>query len=271
MPYTVQLARPPAGFFATTTLPGTQGWIEVCGFHTSDEGLAFTRMLEGCDVYLTGGPRIDRSQIDHFLAVIAPDSKATVYVNELALTAKTQVKAKKDGVQAGDPVMIDDIADIVEIDLGVDVPPDAGIAYMFSWGWRKALFFDFQPLGPTPVRRGYSLPTVLAGCRCRLVFSERFSLDDAQWERLIDQRWFPFVGLKHATVTEMILHCQQGWDLLRLQPRFVQECKELAPEFADSCKTSDYFQDACGCNSDRRPSLGGRRVVQRRQRSLSEV
>jgi hypothetical protein len=55
MPYTLQLARPAAGFFATAILPGAHGWIEVCGFHTSDEGLTFTRMLEGCNIYLIGG------------------------------------------------------------------------------------------------------------------------------------------------------------------------------------------------------------------------
>jgi hypothetical protein len=242
MPHAVRLAHPPAGFVASAFLPGGPGWIQVLGLHTSDEGLVFTRMLEGCDAYLAGRPKVERSQIDHLLAVIDPNCCATVYLNELVPTAKIQVKAKKDGMRAGEPVMIEDIADIVEIELGVEVPPDSGIVYMFSWGWRKALFFDFRPLGPNPTPRTYSLSAALAGCQCRLAFSERFSLDDAQWERLINQRWFPFVGLKLSTVNEMIAHCAEGWDLIRLQPRLVEECKELAPEFAESCGTSDLFR-----------------------------
>jgi hypothetical protein len=104
------------------------------------------------------------------------------------------------------------------------------------------LFLDFQPLRPAGGRRDYNLRAVLAGCRCRLLFSERFSLDDAQWERLIDQQWFPFVGLKHSTVTAMIQYCREGWDLLGLQPRLAQEVKEITVEFADSCRTSGVFR-----------------------------
>lgn len=184
-------------------------------------------------------PQHKRSQIDHFLAIIAPDGKATVYVNELTFTATTQVTR---GLQAGEALMLDDIADVTEIDLGVEIPPDSGIVFMFSWRWRKALFFDLRPLGPTSVLRDYSLAAMLAACHCRVVFPEKFSLTDAQWDRLIDQRWFPFAGLKNGTVNEIILHCQQGWDLARLQPRLVEECRQLAPEFAESCKTADIFK-----------------------------
>jgi hypothetical protein len=239
VPYTVQLERAPAGFCATAMLPGASGLIEICGFHTSDEGLAFTRMLEGCEVYLTGAPETNRSQIDHLLAVIAPDRKVMVYVNELRFIAKAQVKR---GAQAGEPVMLDDVADITAIDVDVEIPPDCGLVFLFSWRWRKALFFDLRPLGPRPVARDYNLPATLAACHCALVFPERFSINDAQWERMISQGWFPFAGLKNSTINEIILHCQQGWNLARLQPGIIEECKQLAPEFSVSCQAADIFK-----------------------------
>lgn len=40
-------------------------------------------------------------------------------------------------------VIMDDIVDITSAELGVEVPPDAGVVIVFSWGWRKGLFYDF--------------------------------------------------------------------------------------------------------------------------------
>src|SRR5712691_3214094 len=239
MPRTVQLEHPPAGFAATAMLPGASGLIEVLGFHTSDEGLDFTRRLEGCEKYITGAPEISPSQVDHLLVIIAPDGKATVYVNELTFTAKTQVKR---GLQPGEIVMLDDVADITEIDVGVDIPPNCGIVFLFSWHWRKGFFFDLRPLGPKPVLRDYNFAATFAGCHCALVFPEKSSLTDDQWKKMIADGWFPFAGLKNSTVADLVLHCQQGWDLTRLQPRIIEECKRLAPEFAGFCETSPLFR-----------------------------
>ena len=59
-------------------LPGATGLIEVFGFHTSDEGLEFTRRLEGLEKYIAGLPEINLSQVDHLLVVIAPDDVGSV-------------------------------------------------------------------------------------------------------------------------------------------------------------------------------------------------
>src|SRR5260370_11185652 len=103
MPRTILLERSPAGFAASAILPGATGLIEGVGLHTSDEGLEFTRRLEACEEYITGTPEISPSQIDHLLVVIPPDGRATVYVNELAFTAKTQVMR---AFQAGEQIML---------------------------------------------------------------------------------------------------------------------------------------------------------------------
>jgi hypothetical protein len=220
-------------------LPGATGLIEVFGFHTSDDGLDFTRRLEGCEEYITGTHDIRPSQIDHLLVVIAPDGKATVYVNELVFTAKTQVMR---GIQAGEGVMLDDIADITAIDVGVEIPPECGVIFLFSWRWRKGFFFDLRPLAPRPSPRDYSFATMFAACHCALMFPAMFSLTDDQWKKMIADGWFPFVGLRKSTVAEMVVHCQQGWDLARLEPRIVEECKQLAPRFAEFCEVSPVFK-----------------------------
>jgi hypothetical protein len=239
MPRTIQLERPPAGFAATAMLPGEEGLIEIFGFHTSDDGLDFTRRLEGCDEYITGIPEITPSQIDHLLVVIAPDGKATVYVNELVFRAKAQVTR---GIQSGEPVMLDDIADITEIDVGVEIPPECGFILLFSWRWRKGFFFDLRPLGPRPSPRDYSFAAIFAACHCALMFPAMFSLTDDQWKKMIADGWFPFVGLRKSTMADMVVHCQQGWDLARLEPQIVEECKQLAPRFAEFCEASPVFK-----------------------------
>jgi hypothetical protein len=130
VPHTVKFDQPIAGFVVNTMAPGESGLIQVLGFRTCDEGSIFTRILEGCQPFFAGGPQIEPSQIDHFLFIIERSGKATVYVNELQTKAKIQVKGKAEGIKAGDPVMVDDIADIVELDLGVVIPADAAFAYM---------------------------------------------------------------------------------------------------------------------------------------------
>ena len=50
-------------------------------------------------------------------------------------------------IQADELVREDDIVDVDALKCeGVDFPPDAGIVFMMSAGWRKGLFFDLIPL-----------------------------------------------------------------------------------------------------------------------------
>jgi hypothetical protein len=223
-------------------LPGENGLIEVLGFHTSDEGLDFTRRLEGCERYITGTPEIAPSQVDHLLVVIEPNGKATAYVNELVFTAKTQVMR---GLQPGELITLDDIADITEIDVGVEIPPECGIMFLFSWRWRRGFFFDLRPLGPKAAPRDYNFSVMFASCNCALMFPAVFSLTSDEWGKMIAAGFFPFAGLKKDTVAEIANHCRQGWDLGRLESRIVEECKQLAPKFAEFCDASPLFRPHC--------------------------
>ena len=99
------------------------------------------------------------SMIDHLLVVICQDLSATAYINELAVTAEVKITRS---VKAGSPVFVGDIADIASIDLGVEVPLDAGVIVIRSMGWKRSLFFDFGPLGPGYKPRDFSLEQALA-------------------------------------------------------------------------------------------------------------
>jgi hypothetical protein len=239
MPRTIKLDRLPAGFALTNMLPDDSGAVEACGFHTSDEGPHFTKLLEGCEDYLRESPAI-RSSIDHLLAIVTPEREATVYINELTLTAKAQAARS---IRAGEAVMLDDLADIISFDLGVVVPPSYGVFFMFSWRWRRGLFFDYTSFHKTHQPRQYDLGSMLAACHCRLIFAERFSLSDEEWSRMFSAGWFPFVGIKSALTTEVITHVKNCWDLSRLDPQLIAAAKAAAREIGDGSALSPIFRE----------------------------
>ena len=80
-----------------------------------------------------------------------------------------------------------DIADIVEVNLGVDIPTDHGMCLLFSVGWRRGVYFDFVPLAPERQPQDYSIGPVLGAAWSALMFQERFGLSEAQWQWLIEQ------------------------------------------------------------------------------------
>ena len=140
MPFEVKLEKPFAGFAVEAALPGQQMLIQIGGFHTSSEGEPFIRILEGLSAHVLPADSMLPSAVHHFLIVAAPDGKLTVYVNELEIRSRIQAQHSK---QAGEVVWSTDIADIVEVNIGVDIPTDQGMCLLFSVGWRKGLYFDF--------------------------------------------------------------------------------------------------------------------------------
>ncbi len=238
MPHTLQIEPPIAGFATASMLPGAKGWIQTLGFHTSDEGEEFTKILEALNPYLAGSAT-KPSQVDHALVVFDPSKSATVYVNELEFIGKIQAKGP---IQAGQLIWADDIVDLTEVNFGVNIPPECSFMFLFSSGWRKAFFFDFRQTGIDPSPREFDPYVAFAAYFCLLTFHERFSLTQDQWDKMIGAGCFPFVGLKNQTATELIRHCKEGWNLARLVPQMIEECKELAPKFASFCDRSAVFR-----------------------------
>lgn len=99
------------------------------------------------------------SMIDHLLIIINPDLSGIAYVNELSIQA--MIKINRD-VEKGSPIYKSDIKDIDSVNLGVDVPVDAGVIVMRSLGWKKSLFYDFGPLQIEGEKRSFRIEQVLA-------------------------------------------------------------------------------------------------------------
>jgi hypothetical protein len=75
------------------------------------------------------------------------------------------------------------------------------------------LFYDFGPIGgPSPEPRQYELARTLGSAYCHVLFQERFSILDAEWEKLFAAKWFPFSGLHHGTIEGLVGHIRAGWN-----------------------------------------------------------
>lgn len=213
MPYTIKLDRPPAGYSVTSARSGEKLGVAYREFVSFEDGETLISRLEGFPASLLKqipDPDVKPSTVDHLLAVIDSDGTCQVFVNECEIVAKTRVRRD---VKKGEAVYESDIVDYQEVVFkGVEVPPDAGIAVVFSVGWRKGLFYDFGPLQAEPISRDYSIWEELGALHNYLFFQEYFKISDAEYEQLFDKLWFPFIGLTKETVTKLLNHVRSGWD-----------------------------------------------------------
>jgi hypothetical protein len=232
MPYEMKFKFIPAGFPASTIPAQGYGWICVKEFVSSEDGLVFVERLEGMAQMLF--PAISPSisilaaNVNHYLAIIRPDSTGAIYINELNFQSRSLPKRP---VNAGQPLSFDDLADVKEMriylqDQRIVVPGDCGIALFFGVGWRRGLFYDFSPLAMPPasgVPRDYDIETLLGQYYTYLGFQGRLQIADADWKQMLQQRWFPFISLKMRTIQEILSHVRNGLAVDDLLPKIHQE------------------------------------------------
>ncbi len=87
----------------------------------------------------------------------------------------------------------------------VPIPPECGVVFLFSYRWRKGLYYDFGPFHPDGAPRSIDLARLFAHLYARLVFQEMYSISESQWQHLLDWGWFPFIGLSHND-RQQLLH-----------------------------------------------------------------
>ncbi len=224
MPVDVQLDALWAGFCRDGARDGQEVTVTTEEFSSSEDGEAFFGRLEhGPDLILNMLPIglwINRSQIDHLLIVFHRDKRATVYRDELRLGLTIRSRGK---ISAGQGVDKDHIADIQSLDPGVGIPNDAGLMFLFSVGWRKGFYFDFRPLHGEP--RHIDLKTLFGQFYARVAFQNFFTISGAEWDKILAERWFPFIGLSHKTRSEMVEHVRASWSLDELTRKVVEEVK----------------------------------------------
>ena len=237
----IDLGNLPAGYALTSGRSGEQVNVQFREFTSTEDGQHFIQRLEGLpsDILQRLPSQILPSQIDHMLAICRRDGKAAVCVNKLEPHALVRSARS---VKAGSAVTKDDLADVERFEIGVPIPNDAGFLFIFSVGWRKGLFYDFGPIhGPDPQPRQYDVSAVLAQAYCHVLFQERFSISDTEWDSLFAAKWFPFVGLRNETINALLNHIRSGWDPDEKLDDIISEIKERIPQMLDSWRNHSSF------------------------------
>ena len=233
MPFNIKLDGIPAGYALKSAKPGQEVLISLSDFTSSEDGDLFIKRLEGFPSKLISmlppEKGIHPSTINHMLAIIYKNKNATVYVNELKFIPLIQVKRN---TKAKEKIFPNDVADIQKLTFDnvslTDIPNNTGIAFLFSIGWRKAFFFDFWPIKTIdPINRTYDLEILLGQCYAYLFFQELFKITKNDWEKIFNQKWFPFISLNRNTINSIINYARNDWNIDYLLPQITQKVKEI--------------------------------------------
>ena len=236
MRFEIDIGDPLIGFALSSARKGEDLPVVYREFTSTEDGQHFVSRLENLPpAFIDGAPSpVLRSQVDNLLAIMRPDGRGTVYLNELELDLLCRTR---NSVEKGAEVYTDDIADIEGLKLSVGIPDDAGFVFIFSVGWRKGMFFDFGPLRPGGESRDYDTSTALARCVAHVLFQERFAITEQEWASLFEEMWFPFVGLRDRTKASLLNHVRSGWKCDDMLDEIVAEVKGQAHNMLQSWRT----------------------------------
>ena len=245
MPYHVKFKHAPSGYVAKSVKKGESATIIQKEFLSSEDGMALVHRLEGFATevidMLPTEARVKSSQVDHLLLHFDREGNATVYVNELAQIAS--IKTRSD-LAKGQAVFDHDIVDVERLEYqGISVPPDHGVLVVFSKGWRKGLYFDFEPLPPMDKERVEDLWRSLGRCYGYLLFQEFHAISEQAWAALFAAKWFPFVGLKPTTIKEMIGWVNSAQSADEVLPKAAEEVRARLPSLRKLWATHAVFSD----------------------------
>jgi len=87
----------------------------------------------------------------------------------------------------------------------------------------------------------FDLKSFLGQLYGHLLFQERFSIQDNEWDALFEKQWFPFAALTGATISQMLNYIRSGWDVDELADRIVGEVKAQVPSMLERWKAHPSF------------------------------
>ena len=235
------------GYSTKAVRGGEMAEVQVFGATSTEDGDLHLKYLEGFpQTVLSMLPcEIQPSEIKTLVVLIAHDLKAKVYVNELKITGLAITKAKR--VEKGQRVTRDDILGIDKIKLGdISFPDDNAYFCVLSIGWDKAYIFDFTPLDTqVEIKLEYDVEKYIGSYVSYLMFKTLHKLSDSEWEKILEQNWFPFSALKFSTVESMINQVRAGWQIDEIIEKIDDDIssflEEWLPEWENNDNLSPYI------------------------------
>ena len=246
MPIRLTLDMLPAGFVASNSRGREPVKVVTREFVSSEDGDRLIQCLEYVYDSLVSKVSIEKrpppSQIDHLLALVHKDRTVTLYINELSIYLLSRFK--KEQKEIGQPAYRDDIAEVEEVRFSdVDIPDDAGVYFIFSFGWRKALFYDLTTLHQNSGGlRNYNINKLLGRYYEYLMFQDLLKISEDVWKEFFVQGWFPFIFLSSSVKKAMKQHVEAGWKIDDLLPKITGEVKNSLDSWLEKWSKRKYYE-----------------------------
>ncbi len=203
-----------AGIAVRGARPGETAMLRGRALVTSDDGPHVYGWLDsmiGAEPFGTLLTGIPHESVTSLLINIA-DSNVTAWVNAAPrMLITTAIR----GLLAGEPVSIDDLAQIGEVHLsGVEPEPDKGsVLYAVRIGWRLGLYFDFRTAAESPSPPLQGLRASIGQVHTLLTLRARIRFADVTLKALYERGWFPFVGLPTSSQRLLCQTVDNGWPI----------------------------------------------------------
>lgn len=193
------LDQPPIGFSLEsirTSSDGEKVKVAQRGFYTDYQGEIFYAFLKSIsDIFLRkwmSENRISESSIVNCLIYISDHNEAEIFIN---MPSVLKIIAKE-RIESGCTITKDNVADIVKIEFPeVELNQDFRLIYIFSFGWRRGLYFDLIPAKDRDKEPKGDLETIFASFHSYLIFHEVFDLTPEIKDKLKKHGWFPFIRI----------------------------------------------------------------------------
>jgi hypothetical protein len=227
------------GWAASCKPAGVPGMVQSTAqfFIPSRAGADFARFADSVGDWIWRAMPKDAPRpetVTCYLAVIDRNFGADVYVNELKLGLG--VLFRRD-IVPGD-VRLNDIANVMNVSVvGVDIPPSAAFAMLFTVGWRRGLAVDITPI--SGIERSYDLGARLAQLFGTVVWDDDLAgLTEADWTAMFQAKWFPFSVLKQDTMVSTARHLASGAAIEARLDGIEAELRESLPPIASAIVAS---------------------------------
>ena len=94
----------------------------------------------------------------------------------------------------------------------------------------KRDFYDHGPLRPDREPRRFDPSTLLGRLVTYVLYLERFTVTEREWEALFEQQWFLFDGLQNQTIANLLNHVRSGWSCDDMLDEIVAELRGRVPD-----------------------------------------
>lgn len=243
----VYLDEVPAGYSMTSSKGEGVIQVQYRGISLSSNGKDFIRKVEGFPntILQLACEDFHASNIRNFLAIIHPNNKVEVYINELEVLGEA-LAAKS--VKEGDAVRKSDIYHFDRIFFkDVEFPQDCGYVVILSNGWDRVLCYDFGPLmgGENARPIDYDVGRIIGVGLSASIFYDVFDLDESEWDKVIQSGWFPFSYLGYEQQKKIFNYVKQGWDTDEIEKSidelFCNSSAEWLMQIASNGKVSPHY------------------------------